>query len=109
METMLKLGQKSFGVFAALALLVGVLAMPIGEVRANQVPPPGGGPTCTKCVVPCQLGVATCVLPPGYGNGGVNGQDCSASCKCTDNGLDGNHNPKPTTCDIPIIPVPIPG
>ncbi len=106
MDSTLKLAQKSFAVLAGVALLLGVLCAPIGDAMADPPPPGGGGPTCIKCVVPCQLGVATCVLPPGFGNGGVNGQDCSASCICKDNGVDEIGNPKPTTCEIPN---PIPG
>ena len=36
MDRMLKLVQKMFGVVAALALMLGVLTAPIGEVRADQ-------------------------------------------------------------------------
>jgi hypothetical protein len=40
MDKMLKVCQKLFGVVAGVALLMGVLSAPIGEVRADPLPTP---------------------------------------------------------------------
>ncbi len=78
METMLKLGQKSFGVFAALALLVGVLGMPIGEVRADPVPVVEQ----PKCVYACILGVVATNCVPGAGSTCVKSATSPANAFC---------------------------
>ncbi len=74
MDSTLKLARKSFGVVAAMALLLGVLAAPIGETKADVAGPPVvGGWVCNldqiacgakviqglPCAGPCQVAFPT--------------------------------------------------
>jgi hypothetical protein len=113
MDKMLKLAQKSFAVFAGLALLMGVLSAPIGEAMANPIPV--GNPTCVDTCgvgtindrgprgdvllapIPCELTTGTCTIPNDSEGKPVKNVTCSGCSGYIDTY---DRNMKPKTCGV---------
>jgi hypothetical protein len=91
MDKMLKLGQKMFGVVAGVALLLGVLAAPIGEVKANPDETIGNPVPCLPVACDCgQFNATTCIYtgtcPPSV----IPFTNCNnCSCPITPNAVTG--------------------
>jgi hypothetical protein len=91
MDRMLKIGQKMFGVVAGIALLLGVLAVPIGEVKADPTSINVGGQCPGKIKVVDNRNVYDGCVNPG------------AQCKYFDQNSSCADNVGNTACQCPPV------